>query len=101
MKMKTTKVDGTYEILAAYEFVGIPIKLETSAKGGSVQTTDGREGILLYDVDVDANPNGCLVVAGVIDMRKVQKHLGEDFRESDYASLPDTLVLRTNVGVNE
>ena len=101
MKMSTTSCSGTYEILAADEFVGIPHKLAASAKAGSVQTVDGRKGILLYDVDVDANPNGCVVVAGVIDMKKVQAHLGEEYSASDYTSLPATLVLRTNVGVNE
>ena len=100
MKMTTTAVAGTYEILAANEFVAIPTKLSASTLAGKVVTADGRTGILLYDVDVTANPNGAVVVAGVIDMKKVQAHLGDAYSASEYTDLPDTLVLRTNVGVN-
>lgn len=100
MKMTTTSVGGTYEILAADDFVGIPVKLSADTLAGKVVTNDGNTGVLLHDVVVADNPNGTIVVAGVLDMKKIQAHLGSAYQASDYESLPATLIKRTNIGVN-
>ena len=53
---------------------------------------------MLYDVDPDENPNGSLLVAGVIDAVKAKAHSGTDLAAEN--DLPDTIILRTNTGVN-
>ena len=88
MKMTKTSVTGTVEILAADEFTAIPITVdETSAvKAGTPMTSAGKKisatsfataaGMLLYDVDPTENPNGALLVQGVVDKTKAQTHSG-------------------------
>ena len=85
MKFKTTEVGGTVEILAADDFDAIPFTVtETDAvKAGTPMTIQGKKtasatanGILLYDVDPSEYPNAALVVRGIIDQRKAEKHSG-------------------------
>ena len=96
MKFKKTDVAGAVEILASNDFTAIPFT--TAKKAGEKLTVDSRVGVVLYDVDPDENPNGSLLVAGVIDAVKAKAHSGTDLAaESD---LPDTIILRTNTGVN-
>lgn len=98
MKFKKTDVAGAVEILASNDFTAIPFTTTTAKKAGEKLTVDSRVGVVLYDVDPDENPNGSLLVAGVIDAAKVKAHSGTDLAaESD---LPDTIILRTNTGVN-
>ena len=98
MKFKKTDVAGAVEILASNDFTAIPFTTTTAKKAGEKLTVDSRVGVVLYDVDPDENPNGSLLVAGVIDAVKAKEHSGTDLTaESD---LPDTIILRTNTGVN-
>lgn len=98
MKFKKTDVAGAVEILASNDFTAIPFTTTTAKKAGEKLTVDSRVGVVLYDVDPDENPNGSLLVAGVIDAVKANAHSGIDLAaESD---LPDTIILRTNTGVN-
>lgn len=98
MKFKKTDVAGAVEILASNDFTAIPFTTTTAKKAGEKLTVDSRVGVVLYDVDPDENPNGSLLVAGVIDAVKAKAHSGIDLTaESD---LPDTIILRTNTGVN-
>lgn len=98
MKFKKTDVAGAVEILASNDFTAIPFTTTTAKKAGEKLTVDSRVGVVLYDVDPDENPNGSLLVAGVIDAVKAKAHSGIDLAtESD---LPDTIILRTNTGVN-
>lgn len=98
MKFKKTDVAGAVEILASNDFTAIPFTTTTAKKAGEKLTVDSRVGVVLYDVDPDENPNGSLLVAGVIDAVKAKAHSGTDLdAESD---LPDTIILRTNTGVN-
>lgn len=89
MKYTNTSIGGSVEILASKDFQAIPIKVAGSAivKAGTPMnlqgfaTTPGGEiddtvGILLYDVDPNENPNGALVVQGIIDAKKAQAHSG-------------------------
>ena len=98
MTFKKTDVAGAVEILASNDFTAIPFTTTTAKKAGEKLTVDSRVGVVLYDVDPDENPNGSLLVAGVIDAVKAKAHSGTDLTaESD---LPDTIILRTNTGVN-
>lgn len=88
MKFSKTSVGGTVEILAADDFVAIPIKVDetSTVKAGTPMTSAGKKivstsyataaGMLLYDVDPTENPNGALLVQGVVDKAKAQEHSG-------------------------
>lgn len=83
MKFTKTSVGGTIEILAADDFVAIPIcvtevaavpaGMPMTAAGKKVATTSYATavGMLLYDVDPTENPNGALLVQGVVDKRRL------------------------------
>ena len=111
MKFTTTHVAGTVEILAADDFIGIPIKVaETGVvKAGTpltiagAKTADGTgaAGILLYDVDTEANPNGTIVVQGVINQKKAEAHAEVSYNATALKTAVPGIVLRNNVGVNE
>ena len=78
MKFTKTSVGGTIEILAADDFVAIPICVTEAAAvpAGMPMTAAGKKvaatsyatavGMLLYDVDPTENPNGALLVQGVV-----------------------------------
>lgn len=114
MVFDVTTVAGTVEILASKDFQAIPIKVATpSGEGagtvvkagtpltaaGASTTGSGAVGILLYDVDTAANPNGAAVVQGIIDATKAQAHSGVTYASGLYTALPG-VVFRTNIGVN-
>lgn len=110
MKFTTSHVAGTVEILAADDFVGIPIKVtETGVvKAGTPLTEAGAKsvdgsgaaGILLYDVDTEANPNGTIVVQGVINQKKAEAYAGVTYDAAALKTAVPGIVLRNNIGVN-
>ena len=113
MKYSKTTVGGGVEILASKDFQAIPAEIvlaegaqSTVVKAGTPITADGAGttgagavGILLYDVDTAENPNGALVVQGIIDAVKAQAHSGVTYVSALYSALPG-IVFRTNCGVN-
>ena len=113
MKYTETSIGGSIEILASKDFQAIPAKV-VAANGagttvvkagtpinadGAATTGSGAVGILLYDVDTAENPNGALVVQGIINATKAQAHSGVTYVSALYAALPG-IVFRTNIGVN-
>ena len=110
MKFAKTTIGETVEILAADDFVGIPIKLTESGvvKAGTAITEAGAKtttytdayGILLYDVDTEENPNGTIVVQGVIDKTKADAHAGVTLDAAALKVAVPGVVLRDNIGVN-
>lgn len=110
MKFTTTHVAGTVEILAADDFVGIPIKVAgtgvmkagtpLTAAGAKIANGTGAAGILLYDVDTDVNPNGTIVVQGVINQKKAEEHAGVTYDADALKTAVPGIVLRNNIGVN-
>lgn len=110
MKFTTTNVAGAVEILAADDFVGIPIKVAGTGvmKAGTPLTAAGAKsadgagaaGILLYNVDTAANPNGTIVVQGVINQKKAEAHAGVSYDEAALKTAVPGIVLRDNIGVN-
>ncbi len=121
MKFATASIAGTVEILAADEFVGVPITVTGTSvvKAGTPMTLAGvkateedadassqkaaktnADGILLYDVDPTENPNGTLVVQGVIDQKKAKANSGCKLDVAAMKVAVPGLILRTNIGVN-
>lgn len=111
MKFSETNIGGGVEILASKDYQGIPCTVATPGSGtvvkagtplnssGESTTGSGAVGILLYDVDTAVNPNGTLVVNGVIDSTKAQAHSGVTYVSALYTALP-AVTFRTNIGVN-
>lgn len=112
MKFATTAIGGSVEILAAKDYLAIPQALAVPGSGdgivkagtpitaeGASTTGAGAIGILLYDVDTNANPNGAIVTHGIIDAVKAQAHSGVTYVSALYSALPG-IVFRTNIGVN-
>ena len=110
MKFSTTTINGGIEILASKDFQAIPVKVATPGSGtvvkagtpltaaGASTTGSGAVGVLLYDVDTAANPNGAAVVQGIIDATKAQAHSGASYADALYSALPG-VIFRTNIGV--
>ena len=111
MKYSKSTLGGTIEILASKDFQAIPIKVATPGSGtvvkagtpltaaGESTTGAGAVGVLLYDVDTAGNPNGAIVVQGIIDATKAQEHSEVSYVSALYSALPG-IVFRTNIGVN-
>ena len=109
MNFAKTSYAGTVEILATDVFQAIPIKVAapgsgTVVKAGTPLTADGESttgsgavGVLLYDVEPAKNPNGAVVVQGIIDATKAQSHSGVSYVSALYSALPG-VIFRTNIG---
>lgn len=110
MKFTTTEIGGGVEILASKDYQSTPIKVaDPSGTPGLVKagtpltatgestTGSGAVGILLYDVDTRDNPNGAIVVQGIIDAAKAQAHSEVSYVDALYAALPG-IIFRTNIG---
>ena len=109
MNFAKTTYGGTIEILASKDFQAIPAKVATPGSGTVVKagtpltdagvstTGSGAVGVLLYDVDTAKNPNGALVVQGIIDATKAQSHSGVTYVSALYEALPG-IVFRANIG---
>ncbi len=77
------------------------VKAGTPLTAAGASTTGANAvGILLYDVDTDANPNGTIVQSGPIDAAKAQAHSGVTYAAALYTACP-AIQFRTNIGVNE
>lgn len=119
MKMKSTSVGGTVEILASKDFTAIPfiVTETTTVKAGQPMTLAGKkatytagqsgaagttnaDGILLYDVDPTENPNAALVVQGVIDGKKAASNSGATIDAAALKAAVPGIVVRENIGVN-
>lgn len=109
MKFTTTEIGGGVEILASKDYKSVPINVATPDSGtlvkagtpltesGESTTGSGAVGILLYDVDTAANPNGAIVAQGIIDATKAQTHSGVTYVSALYSALPG-IIFRTNIG---
>lgn len=118
MKFTETKSGNHFTILAADHFIAIPIKIteSTVCKAGSPIKTGGKLatqvsdagvvsakisdaiGVLLYDVDPAVNPNGALVIHGVIDSEKAKASSGLDL--AGITAVVPGITLRSDLGTN-
>ena len=87
MKTSNTSYEPEVEILASNDYQAIPIKVSetnTVVKAGTPLTKAGLKaldgtgavGILRHNVDTSVNPNGALVVDGIIDYKKIKEYAG-------------------------
>lgn len=110
--MNLTKKDigSNVEILAADEFVAIPVKVQGTAvvKAGTPLTAAGAAAlngssavsILLYDVDPTVNPNGAGVISGVVDYNKAKANAGITATAAALQTHFPSVYFRTDIGVN-
>ena len=112
MRFASTPLDGfTVTILASDDYQAVPLKIDETdlvkagmpITGAGKKATDGTDaiGILLYDVDPKANPNGAVVVDGIIDWKKCQTHNSSDLDGTDAAAISKKLpniVFRDDTG---
>lgn len=107
MKFTTSNVGGTVEILATDKYQAIPIfvagtdvvkaGMPLTADGVSAADGSGAAGILLYDVNPAENPNGALVVAGVVDWAKCKSHSGATATAATMKSALPAIEFRENI----
>lgn len=121
MKFTRNTVNGINDtILASNDYDAIPFTVtETGAvKAGYPMTLAGKKatttgasdaatsdaaGILLYDVDPTENPNGALLVRGIVDQKKAAASSGFGYAADDLTGLKKaipTVIFRNNIGVN-
>lgn len=110
MKVNDITITGDVEILASKDFQAIPMTVGAPASGtivkagtpldedGASTTGAGAVGVLLYDVDTDVNPNGAVVVQGIINSKVAQEHSGVTYVDALYSALP-AVTFRDNVCV--
>lgn len=111
MKFSKKTIDGTITILASNDYEAIPFAVtETSPvkagmpmklDGTSVAAGTGADGILLYDVDPDANPNAALLVDGIVDWEKCQDHSGATATAATMKAALPNIIFRENTGVTK
>ena len=110
MKLTKNEIGSNVEILAADEYTAIPIKCvgSTVLKAGTPLTAAGAAalngssavGILLYDVDPTQNPNGAMVVQGVVDYAKAKANAGITATAATLQAAIPGVYFRTDIGVN-
>lgn len=106
MKVLHSAVGRRAEILASDLFQSVPVMVQgdsvvpagTPVKndGSAVPAGTGADGILLYDVDPAVNPNGAMVVQGVVNWSKCQDHAGISASASTMKSALPGIVFREN-----
>lgn len=122
MKYANTPVSAPEStILAADTYVAIPFTVTETAtvKAGYPMKKDGKKatatsgvgnaaatdaiGILLHTVDPTVNPNGALLIQGVVDQKKAKASSGFAFSDDDIAALHKAVpavFFRDNIGPN-
>jgi hypothetical protein len=93
VKFTKTSYTGTVEILASDNYTALPITLTGSGTikkgtpitpaGAAGTATTGTAGVLLNDVVIADNPNGSVIVKGVIDNAKAKAYTGIDLTGID------------------
>ncbi|MGN0595394.1 MAG: hypothetical protein ACI4I6_09555 [Hominimerdicola sp.] len=112
MKVSNTSYGDEIEILASNDYQAIPIKvseIDTVVKAGTPLTKAGLKaldganavGILLHSVDTSLNPNGALVVEGVIDYKKIKEYAGVTATAADLHDAIPAIYFREDITVQE
>ncbi|MDE7242770.1 MAG: hypothetical protein K2O18_02165 [Oscillospiraceae bacterium] len=109
MKMIKSSVGAAVNILASDLFQAVPVTVQGDApvpagmplsfNGLSVPAGTGADGILLYDVDPTVNPNGALLVQGVVNWPKCMEHAGVSAAAATMKTVLPGIVFRENTGV--
>lgn len=111
MKLSKKTIDGTITILASNDYQAIPFMVSGTSpvKAGMPMKLDGTpvaagtdaDGILLYDVDPNNNPNAALLVDGIVDWEKCQDHSGATATAATMKAALPNIIFRENTGVTK
>lgn len=110
MVFSSTSVGGpSVTILASNDYQAVPITIsgQEVVKAGMPIKQDGTKveagteaiGILLYDVDPKVNPNGAVVVDGIIDWAKCKASVGDSLTATaaDMSKALPNIVFRDDI----
>ena len=121
MKFTRNTVNGINDtILASNDYTAIPFTVtetaavkagypmtlagaKATASGDTGAKTINADGILLYDVDPNENPNASLLIRGVIDTKKAAASSGFTYDTDAIAALKTAIpgiFCRDNISVN-
>lgn len=109
MNMTTKNFGGAIEILAADQFVAVPVTVAGNAvvkagnpilKSGSKTDVASCDGLLLYDVDPTKNPVGAMLVQGVVDAAKIKASCGVEVTAAAMKTVVPGIIVQENTGVN-
>lgn len=110
MKVTANSYTISPEILATDVYTAIPFVVTEEAAvkagmpmtlaGASAAAGTGANGILLWDVDPTVNPNGALLVQGVVDWAKCKTHSGATADAATMKGILPAIEFRENIGVN-
>jgi len=103
-----TSSGETICILASNEYQAIPMKFAADTPAGMPVTAAGvaaaagtsAVGITLHDVDVSNNPNGAVVVAGIVDWTKCVANSEATATAAEMKAILPAIEFRTNIGTN-
>jgi len=70
------------------------------SKKQKIGIISGAAGILLYDVNPADNPNGALVVSGIVDWAQCREHAGATATAETMKGILPGVTFRENTGVN-
>lgn len=108
MYFDTKSVGMAPEILASNDYQAVPVTItggELVKAGMPIKNTgekseDGTDaiGILLYDVDPVKNPNGAVVVDGIVNWGKAKEYSGATAEAADIAKKLPNITFRDKDG---
>ncbi len=94
-------VKETNAVPAGYPMAKTGLKAAATTGTSAADAATDAIGILLYDVDPNENPNGSLLIRGVIDTKKAAASSGFTYSANDIAALKKAVpavFCRTDVG---
>lgn len=116
MQFRKTTIASDVNILASDDYTAIPLKIAAptgdnapttvlagtpiTAAGVGVAAGTNAIGILLHDVDTAVDPNGAVVVAGVINYTKIVAHASVSATAATLHTAIPAIYFRSDVGTN-
>ena len=96
-------VKETNAVPAGYPMAKTGLKAAATTGTSATDAATDAIGILLHTVDPSVNPNGALLVQGVVDQKKAKASSGFSFTADDVAALHKAVpavFFRDNIGTN-
>ena len=96
-------VKETNAVPAGYPMAKTGLKAAATTGTSATDAATDAIGILLHTVDPSVNPNGALLIQGVVDQKKAKASSGFSFTSDDVAALHKAVpavFFRDNIGTN-
>ena len=96
-------VKETNAVPAGYPMAKTGLKAAATTGTSAADAATDAIGILLHTVDPAVNPNGALLIQGVVDQKKAKASSGFSFTADDVAALHKAVpavFFRDNIGTN-